>query len=569
MSWLKPKDAQESLVILGQVAAACRDLGGPLCSHLFKMVASEDYRSLVQYDIDYEYGWSINDIVYARQILGLYQKAEYLELGIDRQDAAAVRFVESERMCLATNRRLKLTAISPHLVDSDIHQVLSLAQWKIGSMLSDFPELDELAFEFGPGANTNVKGRVACPRAKLSAGLECSTDLAPTVGAFLSETPHWTALHSHFESEDSYRVNVSVVPGKVIFVPKNAKTDRTIVVEPLLNSFYQKGVGTYFKKVLSRSGVDLTDQTKNQRMAARGSIDGSLATIDLSMASDCMASELVWSLFPMRWAELLSSLRTSEVLVPPAVSRLVDVDAGLVTKPIGGVLRLEKFSSMGNGYTFELESMIFYALAYSVCRTLGLRQKDISIYGDDIIVPVPAVPLLRKVLEHCGFAFNTAKSFASGPFRESCGADYLNGFDIRPFYQKTPVSERTLFTMHNWFVRSGEYQLAELTASLCNPTYAIYGPDGFGDGHLVGTFELRKNRRITREGWDGGYFDTYSLKSRSFHKPLPGDAVLPVYSVYTRSGELGPTDPDVVRGSAGYAKISIYTLGRSIFSRKD
>ena len=88
---------------------------------------------------------------------------------------------------------------------------------------------------------------------------------------------------------------------------------------------------------------------------------------------------------------------------------------------------------MGNSYTFELESLIFFSLAYATCTHLGLSPKNVSVYGDDVVIPVEAMNLFREVLTVCGFIINTDKSYSSGPFRESCGADYLEGLDIRPF----------------------------------------------------------------------------------------------------------------------------------------
>lgn len=564
LNWIDKKQTHESLAILGTLSQKCSELGGPLCRELNALVQKGDYKSLVNYEIKYSL-YDFDDLKYGRQILGFYQKLDILDLGLSKSGAAAKRFIESEVMCRQTNRRLQSTRLSPQTVDSDIHRVLSIAVWKIGKILGDLPSLEAFEFAFGPGANTNVKGALACPRAKLSAQLECSTDLSPTVQEFLYEVPVWTALHATQESEDSYVATVRVVPGKVIFVPKNAKTDRSIVVEPPLNSFFQKGVGSYIRERLMHSKINLRDQSRNQNLACKGSVDGSLATVDLSMASDCLSRELVWDLLPYDWANLLSSLRTSEVLVPQVVE-LQNLFTKDLTISGESVLKLEKFSSMGNGYTFELESLIFYGLAYGVCRDLNLSSKDVSVYGDDIIIPTSAYPLLEKVLQFCGFSVNKEKSFADGQFRESCGADYLNGFDIRPFYQKTQINEAGLYVMHNWFVRHGEYELSSIAADLCSPHLLLRGPDNFGDGHLIGSFELRQNREVKRRGWDGGYFDTYSLKSRSFTGVLPGDAVLPVYSVYTRSGKDSPTDPNVVRGSSGYARISIYTLQRSIFS---
>lgn len=550
MSWIKPKSPDASFDVLLSVAQKCSELGGPVSKLLLKMVESRDFLSLVNYDFDYAQFSNLNDAIYSRQIHALFSKSEWLDLGIDRESVAIERFKRSEEMCLETNKRFLSLRSRPQDVDPEVLTILIDSAYKIARILGRLPDLETLDARFGPGACTSVKGSRSNPRSKLSSVLVCSSNMSPFVGTFLEEVPNWVAIHADQSTEDSYVTTVHVGPGKLMFVPKNAKTHRSIVVEPILNGFFQKGYGSFIRDRLLRFGVDLRDQSVNQKLARQGSLDGSVATVDLSMASDCISRELVSFLLPADWYDALTCLRTAEVVH----DRL-------------GTVRLEKFSSMGNGYTFELESLIFYGICLSVCDRLELDDPVVSVYGDDIIIPTAAYETLVRVLSYCGFEVNAEKSFMSGPFRESCGADYHSGFDIRPFYQKDLVSERTLFTMHNWFVRHCEFELASLVDSMCNPTYKIYGPDLYGDGHLIGGFSLRRNRALIRNGWGGGYFDTYTLLPRRFAKPLPGDAVLPSYSVYTRSGSADPTDPNVVRGSCGYAKVSIYTLCGSIFRR--
>lgn len=183
---------------------------------------------------------------------------------------------------------------------------------------------------------------------------------------------------------------------------------------------------------MRRVGINLDDQTPNQRAALKGSSDGSLATIDLSSASDTVAKELVRLLLPEGWFNVLDLTRSK-------VGFLQDK-----------WIRYEKFSSMGNGYTFELESLIFWGLCIGVCTELDISTEEVLVYGDDIVVPVAAYGLLEEVLTFCGFTLNRAKSFASGPFRESCGKDYFNGTDVRPFFQKDIPNEiQDLFALAN------------------------------------------------------------------------------------------------------------------------
>jgi len=366
------------------------------------------------------------------------------------------------------------------------------------------------------------------------------------------EFPIWAAGHANrgvvVDRFNPAPIPVKASSGKLMFVPKDARSHRSIVVEPLLNSLYQKGIGSYLKKRLKRFGVDLTDQTRNRELARKGSEDGASCTIDLSSASDTVSRELVWNLLPLPWAHALDIGRTPQVTYRSET------------------LLLEKFSSMGNAYTFELESLIFYSLVWGTCTALGLSTEDISVFGDDIICPRAAYDTLVGILSYCGFTVNTEKSFADGPFRESCGADYFWGRNVRPFYLRKQVSDKILFVMHNFFVRNGEWQLAKVVKCFIKPHNRIYGPDGYGDGHLLGSYTLRSSRKLRRLGYEGGFFDTFVSKPRRIKLRYANDWVFPSYCVYIRMGAEDPTDPDIVRGSRGYRRASIYTLARRIFA---
>jgi hypothetical protein len=105
---------------------------------------------------------------------------------------------------------------------------------------------------------------------------------------------------------------------------------------------------------------------------------------------------------------------------------------------------LEKFSAMGNGYTFELETAIFLAICNAVYVTRGYTphvSKNVFVFGDDIIVETELAADVIAALRFFGFKPNEKKTFLSGPFRESCGGDYFEGVDVRPYFQKELPSE--------------------------------------------------------------------------------------------------------------------------------
>jgi hypothetical protein len=554
MSWTATHSPPAIERFMGKILDVLEKLGGPVTQEVCNLARSGDLSSLVGFKFDYE-ALAYDDCVYARQAQALYSKQEHLDLpGVDKESVAWDKFLASERQCASTNERFRSLESGGNCYPPDVASVLFYAQRKISEILGPVPRLDTLNYSFGPGANTSVKADRASQRHKLSASLECSTNFAPYVRSFLMEFPIWAAGHSNHgvvtsvSSMDMAPIPVKVSTGKLMFVPKDARSHRSIVVEPLLNSLYQKGIGSYLKARLRKFGVDLSDQTRNRSLAKRGSEDGTLCTVDLSSASDTIARELVWNLLPYDWACALDIGRT------PYVSYR------------GRDLLLEKFSSMGNAFTFELESLIFYGITVGVCKHLSLTTKDVSVFGDDIICPVGAYGTLSKALEYCGFSINEEKSFSAGPFRESCGADYLRGMNVRPFYLRKQVSDRTLFTMHNFFVRNGEWQLAKVVKTFIKPHNRIYGPDGYGDGHLIGSYTLRSSRKIQRSGFEGGFFDTFVSNPRRITTRYWNDWVYPSYSVYVRSGEADPTDPDIVRGSRGYRRASIYTLARRVFT---
>jgi hypothetical protein len=553
--WTQKMGLPESLRLLRGLAKDVSKLGGPLSREIYDLVEKEDYQSVIRFKFDYTLPYTTDDFLYARQIQGFFKKFREIDIGVDKEAVAWEKFLASEEKCRMTNQLWRsgfAQAFRP-----DVQQVFNIAARKISQILGPVPSFDMLDFSYGPGANTSVKSALACARTKLSARLACSTELVPVAGHLMAEIPHITDLHASAISYDIFSddlserctVSVDVEPGKLVFVPKDATTDRSIVVEPILNSFFQKGIGLWLKARLKQAGCDLYSQTRNQRQAFRGSISGHLATFDLASASDTVSSAVVWDLLPFEWAELLEFGRTGRVLYR------------------GNVIELEKFSSMGNAYTFELESLLFYAISLACCEYLGIDTHEVAVYGDDIIVPTEVSTLLRWSLFLSGFDVNSEKSFCDGPFRESCGTDWLMGFDIRPFFVKERVSQRSIYVMHNWFIRRGEYQLARVVHSFVDPQPALYGPDGFGDGHLLGSYRLRLNRDQRRAKWGGGYFDTYTLKPVSYRRLLPGDHIVPVYSVYVRASVEGPFDSFRVRGSRGFARISVYTLATTVFCR--
>lgn len=359
------------------------------------------------------------------------------DLGIDTQAVALEAFRADEAINAETNDRLQTYDVeNPH-----VRQVLSLAARKAVTVLGAF-RADWLleGARFGPGATTRLGGETVNVSQKLSGTPHVSSSAYSLAESVLKVTPQWESRLGLDISEDAY------VPSgdyselrqgpkllireldKLTTVPKNAVTDRTIGIAPCMNIYLQLGVGYHMRKRMYPWGINLNDQTINQRRALEGSITGRIATLDIKSASNSVTRGLVWHLlgnhsldaryFDPTWYKVMDRLRTQGCCID------------------GKVHEYELFSAMGNGFTFELESLIFWSLACATCSILTLPE-DVTVYGDDITIPVEAVPLFTEVLAFVGFRLNSDKSFSSteGPlFRESCGRHYLDGKDVTPFY---------------------------------------------------------------------------------------------------------------------------------------
>lgn len=222
-------------------------------------------------------------------------------------------------------------------------------------------------------------------------------------------------------------------------VPKTALTDRGIAVECSLNIYFQLAIGSAIKRSLrKRVGFDLEEAPDWHREVARqSSIDGRFATIDLSNASDSLCKNLVRVLLQgTDWLDRMEDLRSTHTFFA------------------GKWHLLEKFSSMGNGYTFELETCVFACLIAAVLELHGdsaVLGHDFSVFGDDLIVPTEHAESVVAALAWAGFKVNKEKTFLRGSFRESCGGDYFLGYPVRGFYLKQDLCYGTqaVFTLHN------------------------------------------------------------------------------------------------------------------------
>lgn len=509
-----------------------------------KTIKPSDYTDPIDFYLDY-------------QAIKLLSKYPHLKTGVDTRAVAKSKFDWAEHECLKTNVRWRMRENGYHF-DSRVERVISTASRKISDILGVVPSWDRLEFGFGPGAAYGVRGDTSVFQ-KVTSAFECTYALADRLGEFLAEFPGWVPEGTH---------NVTLIPGsQLTFVPKDAKTDRPICIEPLLNGLYQKGFGTYIRKRLSHHGIILTDQGVNQKLASLAQ-SRSLATVDFSSASDTISYRLVMDLLPIEWFEALDLGRCPRY----------ECD--------GKWTSFQKFTSMGNGYTFELETLIFYALAYATCEELGIRVQtgvNLSVYGDDVIIPQAAFDLYHEVAVACGFTLNVEKSFKDGSFFESCGHDYFLGENVRPYLLKKRINtllpafyaantirrfQNRLKSITTYDARSARYRddvvrrldgVHSWVVGRIPRNLRVVGPEGFGDGHLLGELDeaaaCRFSRIIRHRHYDAWWFTTYAddpVERKLDEWPI-------AYALYHGRSSRGSTlihvedVPEAVSHSSGYA----------------
>lgn len=445
-----------------------KTMGTPRSLRLWMLYRSGDYKGLVETDLPNptHYSWDTQggyEFWRDYQSTKFLRSAAFLKTGIDLEAVALRKLDESEASCRSTNERI-LKALAG-LGDPRLLSLIWSARWKIQRVLGSFC-LDEFheGLGWGPGATASLPRKRATVTDKL-----LEPQLSVTSGAYqlarlvVGRDLHWLRARgipadgpcSLLEKE------FSLVEGcKGITVPKDAKGDRFIAIEPTMNLFLQKGIGKMIRKRLKEScGIDLRSQRRNQRLAKFGSKTGLLATLDLSAASDSVSRQLVSALVPDDWFVWLNRTRSPYLL----------------DQKSGKYRWLEKFSSMGNGFTFELETLLFWAIAASAEEVYpDLLSEDPKqrapfrpvCYGDDIVCGVDSAHSVIASLELAGFKINRDKSFIDGPFRESCGEHYWLGASVKPVYLTDDPcgSPEGFFASHNKLAVASQRGFIELNA---------------------------------------------------------------------------------------------------------
>lgn len=375
-------------------------IGTPLALKLGGFLANGDYSSIIETPMPDPHADNCFGKNYAAY--NLLRKFDGFPNPSSTSDPAIRRWLDDESLCGSRNN----LSWSVRNARADLHYV---AMRKISNILGCFDPREFLdSIDHSGGASTQRRRSVSAIENKES------DNHCITIGAY--------KLLQVVQREIGYYATPRIRNySNFATVPKDALIDRPIIIENQGNMLLQKSIGTMIRKRLRAIGIDLNNQDINRELCK----DLGLATIDLSSASDSIATSLVLDLLPEDWASVIFATRSPYVKIQ------------------GELHELQKIGGMGNGFVFELESLIFYAIVSAAIdiyhsNTVGpFVPKPISVYGDDIIVGVCYAEPVVSALNHFGFRVNTKKSFWTGPFRESCGMHVYEGTDITPIYLKT------------------------------------------------------------------------------------------------------------------------------------
>jgi len=447
-----------------------------------------------------------------------------------------------------------------HGEDSDKSDLAAECVQKVADILSTdlgvYNPLDWLP-KHGSGAVSNLRGSefkfdfVTWP-----SKLEC---IFPQSSFAFANDNHW-AMHGGLRDE--------LCSSNLVTVPKTQKGPRLIATEPVEHQWCQQSIWRFLDyrfrsptipdgdlrlpvaPSIMKNFIRFRDQSHNQRAALQASRDGKSWTVDLSSASDLVSMRFVERLFRKN-ASILSSLisvRTS------TISQNTD-------KKSPSLYTLRKYTTMGSACTFPIESICFLAIAIAsvlytrnlsvTARNIRSLEGQISVYGDDLVIPTDAGNNLEILLAHFDFKVNQTKTCRTGKFRESCGVEAYDGVDVTPAYvlqvpdSANPESIISTVEASNNFYKKGWWRTATYLMSTIESIEKIsivdIGSGAFGFQSVCGSIPDKPNFWRIRRDHDNQTWLTRTRRLKSVVKVTKTESNSALLQQFTEAPD--PTIP--------------------------
>lgn len=312
----------------------------------------------------------------------------------------------------ATQRRI---ASGPITRTEIVHRVIQKARSICRDVLGEFDEEEHLSFcRFGRRASVGNPASKSYLDLKLAGPISGSPEHIEWMKhIYLPTDDLLQSVFTEGSSEPLWKVCKVLSKTNVA---KSYKALRGIMPNTLIGSFYTYGVGKMIEQRLKDRGLNIRKlQMQHRNWAQRYSKTRTHVTADLSAASDSFTSDLVNMLLPRKWFNKIRYGR---------ISQYQDRD--------GSQKYMASFMTMGIGFTFPLQTLLFYSLLKAI-QDLTETRGRISVYGDDLIYPSSMHAVVESVFPKLRLVLNLDKTYVHDSFRESCGGDYFRGVDVRPF----------------------------------------------------------------------------------------------------------------------------------------
>jgi len=401
------------------------------------------------------------------------------------------------------NEAQKCWLFDPDRLSSDVQDILQLARRLFVQQTTDSEGFSKLSLnkafnlgDVGPGASVGAKSNDILSKLFMSKLTATHPTLLMLYREAIFNNTRWKSAELMREIECG---KLKVVQGSNLFtVPKDTEIARVAFTEPTLNMWGQLGYGDLINKLLVRyHSIDIRNQPPiNSWFARAGSLNQRFGTIDLQSASDTIGLHFCEWLLPPKMYNDLCFLRSKYARVPGERK----------------LLELHMISTMGNGFTFPLQTLIFANLVlatYIHTRTPVydvFNKRRYGVFGDDIICDSSVYDLVIQVLEASGFKPNLNKSFNVGRFRESCGTDYFAGINVRAVYLKKCTVDAHVYSLINRLLMwSGRHHVSLLHTTNYLRSLVQYRPIPLDEDQTAGIYTPRQFLTARKRNVHGHY----------------------------------------------------------------
>lgn len=234
--------------------------------------------------------------------------------------------------------------------------------------------------------------------------------------------------HLIVTTPNPYAVKPMTVPKQMtsvrIIAPEDAAHNRKqLAFADRLCSYWERlGLRATKNSSANKPPIFLDTRQDIQRELCKSAAADGYATIDESAFSDTVRRDLI-RLFDNPTLDFMLTCMPTHI------------KWGSVTR------RCEMVGTMGSPCTFPTEMAVAAAGAIWSCRyaylmgAVGSRPYvvgDVTVVGDDVRLPQWAAPTFIDWLYSMSMIPNESKSFVSGHYFESCGAEYWDDVDVSP-----------------------------------------------------------------------------------------------------------------------------------------